>query len=78
MEAQDRRAILLLMAGGLALALLGQAYLSWRRMYVWDGLVFYVLGVFLWVAALRRVEARLRRPALLRQALRAAAARPVR
>ncbi|HIQ01806.1 MAG TPA: hypothetical protein EYH30_06720, partial [Anaerolineales bacterium] len=76
MEAQDRRAILLLMAGGLALALLGQAYLSWRRMYVWDGLVFYVLGVFLWVAALRRVEARLRRPALLRQALRAAAARP--
>lgn len=64
MDARERRTAIVLTGAALALVVCGQAYFIWRRAYVWDGLLFLCLGVLLWVAALRQVEARPRQPFL--------------
>jgi 4-amino-4-deoxy-L-arabinose transferase-like glycosyltransferase len=78
MDSRNRRIAGLLLAGGLALALLGQVYFGWRRQYVRDGAVFYALGALCWAAALRRLSGARQRLVWPLRALRAARADPLR
>ena len=47
-----------LLAGGLVLAALGQFYLTYRREYVWDGVLLWLVAVLLLATALVRVRSR--------------------
>ncbi|MDW8068062.1 MAG: glycosyltransferase family 39 protein [Anaerolineae bacterium] len=77
----SRRTTALLLASGLGLLLLGQAYFLWRPLYVWDGVIFCGLGVLLWLLAWRRSGEPAPHPSLrlarLRQWLAGAAAHPI-
>jgi hypothetical protein len=46
----------LLFGGALVSALLGQLYFARRREYLWDGIVFYIVAVILFLALVRRME----------------------
>ncbi|MBN1953563.1 MAG: glycosyltransferase family 39 protein [Anaerolineae bacterium] len=61
MDERNRRIALLFLLSGLALVVLGQAYFALWERYVWDGVIFYVLGALCWVAALGCLEGRVRR-----------------
>lgn len=56
MQKHSRRQAAFLLIAGIAFALLGQAYFIWRPEFVWDGVIFYVVGALLWAAAARRTE----------------------
>jgi 4-amino-4-deoxy-L-arabinose transferase-like glycosyltransferase len=53
-----RVAAWLLLAAALGLAILGQWYFSWRREYVWDGVVFHLLAAICFLLAWHLSQAR--------------------
>lgn len=54
MDRRERRIVAVLLGAGLALVLAGEAYFVLRPQYVWDGVVFCLLGMLCWGLALRR------------------------
>ncbi len=54
MDRRERRIKAVLLGAGLLGVLAGEAYFTLRPQYVWDGVVFCLLGMACWALALRR------------------------